>query len=135
MKKIYPLFILPVFVLSCGSRINYLGSSYSPTQKVDVYVDPSSIKKPYTIVGKGFFQAVYPSRNNIDKMQTKAIAKAREKGADAILFDSYYVIHDGAAVHSVTKTDSVGRGTVSVNNTTVSPVISTGTNILFLKYQ
>jgi hypothetical protein len=135
MKKIYPLFILPLLLFSCSSRVSYLGSHHAPTQKVDVYVDASSIKKPYTIVGKGFFHAAYPSKNNIDKMQTKAIAKAREKGADAIFFETYYLVNDGTAVRSVTQTDSVGRGTVTVNNTTVSPIISSGTNILFLKYQ
>lgn len=134
MVKYYTLLLILLY--SCGSRLNYLGSSYSPSRTVDVYVDASSIKRPYTIIGKGYMEYGYGfyTKSKIEKMQEKAIQKAKEKGADAILFNDYYIQEDGASIHSVTKTDSVGKGLVTVQTGSVGPVVSSKRDILFLKY-
>ena len=134
MIKYYTL--LFIVFSSCGSRLNYLGSSYSPSANVDVYVDASAIKRPYTVIGKGYMEYGYGAytKSRIEKMQTKAIEKAKTKGADAILFQDYYVRQEGASIHTVTQADSVGKRLVTVQNGTVSPVISSRTDILFLKY-
>jgi hypothetical protein len=56
MKNIYPVFILSLFICSCSAvSFSYVGSSYTPTKNVDVYVDEAAIKRAYTIIGK-----VYP---------------------------------------------------------------------------
>lgn len=133
MIKFYPLFLLIAFS-SCRARLNYLGGSFTPTKNVDVYVDASAIKRPYTIVGKGYMEYNYFVKSKVDKMQAKAIQKAQSKGADAVLFQDYIVKRDGTSVQTVTKTDSVGKGLVTVQTGTIGPVISSGTNILFLKY-
>ena len=136
MIRFYPLFFF-VVLSSCGSHLNYLGSSYSPTKNVDVYVDASAIKHPYTIIGKGYMEygaGVY-SKSRIDKLQAKAIEKAKAKGADAVLFQDYYFKENGASVQTVTKADSVGKSLVSVQTGNISPVISSRTEILFLKYE
>ena len=135
MIKLYSLFFLVVFS-SCGSHLNYLGSSYTPTKRIDVYVDPSAIKHSYTIIGKGYMEygtGVF-SKSRIEKMQAKAIEKAKAKGADAILFRDYYFKDNGATINTVTKTDSVGKSLVSVQTGDISPIISSRTDILFLKY-
>lgn len=119
---------------SCTARLNYLGSSFAPSKNVDVYVDASSIKKPYTIIGKGYMEYSLYTKARIDKMQTKAIKKAKEKGADAILFQDYFVTQEGTRFQSVTKTDSVGKGLVTVNAGSVGPILTSRTDILFLKY-
>lgn len=128
--------ILLIVFCSCGSHLNYLGSSYAPSKNVDVYVDASAIKHPYTIIGKGYMEYGVGGtvKNRIDKMQTKAIEKAKAKGADAILFQDYYIKENGASVQTVTKADSVGKSLVSVQTGSVSPVVSSRTDILFLKY-
>jgi len=134
MIKYYAL--LFIALSSCGSHLNYLGNSYTPTKKVDVYVDASAIKNPYTIIGKGYMEygvGVY-SKSRIEKMQAKAIAKAKTKGADAILFQDYYFKENGTSIQTVTKADSVGKSLVSVQTGNISPIISSRTDILFLKY-
>ena len=132
--------ILLIGLCSCGSHLNYLGNSYTPTKNVDVYVDASAIKKPYSIIGKGFMEYGYMSwsaydKARIEKMQKKAIEKAKLKGADAVLFEDYIIKRDGTRIQSVTKTDSVGKGLITVETGTIGPIISSGTNILFLKYE
>jgi hypothetical protein len=134
MIRFYTL--LSLALSSCGSHLNYLGSSYSPTKNVDVYVDASAIKHPYTIVGKGYMEYGVGgySKSSIEKMQAKAIQKAKSKGADAILFQDYYFKDNGASMQTVTKADSVGKSLLSVQTGNINPVISSRTDILFLKY-
>jgi hypothetical protein len=133
MNKFYSL--IPVIIFSsCGSHLNYLGSSYTPTKNVDVYVDASAIKRSYTIIGKGYMEYGYHTKSRVDKMQAKAIAKAQSTGADAVLFQDYIIKRDGTNVQTITKTDSIGKGLVTVETGTIGPIISSGTNILFLKY-
>lgn len=136
MIRFYTPFIISIAFISCYSvRINYLGSSSTPSSKVDVYVDATAINKPYTIVGKGYTEYGFRARNRMEKTQEKAIKKARENGADAILFQDYYFSQEGASIHSVSRADSIGSGLVTIKNATVSPIISSRTDILFLKYK
>jgi hypothetical protein len=130
-----PLIISLVFISCAGTRVSYLGSSSAPTSKVDVYVDASSIKRPYTIMGKGYPEYNLAPRNRMEKTQEKALQKARMNGADAILFQDYYFLQDGTSIHSIARTDSIGKGLVTEKNMTVSPIISSRTDILFLKYK
>ncbi len=134
MQKLY--FILPClfFFSSCGVSINYLGNSFDKTSHIDVYVDPASIKKNYLVIGKGYEKLSYFSRNGIEKLQLKAIQKAKQKGADAILFQDYYLLQPGTAISTITKVDTVNK-VLTTSNTNAGPVISSGRNILFLKYK
>lgn len=128
MLKIYTLAGLSFLLSSCGFRIGYLGDSAAPTSKVDVYVDPSSIKRPYTVMGKGYVETAIGSERSAEKVQAKALRKAREKGADAILFEDYFLLPTASV--ATTRIDSV-RTTATQSGT----VLSSGRNILFLKYQ
>ena len=133
MNKIYSL-ILVSFLFSCGLRLNYLGSSNSPTKDIDIYVDPGAIKKPYTIVGKGYPEGISISKKSIEIMQKKAIRKAKEKGADAILFQDHYFIDNYGGIQGITRTDTTGSSLVNFQNNNVSPVVSSKPEIFFLKY-
>ena len=132
MIKYYSLILMLAFY-SC-TKLNYLGSSYTPTRNVDVFVDPSAVKKPYTIIGKGYFDYSVYSLSLTEKMQKKAIQKAKDKGADAILFQDYYVMHDGDNVRTVSRSDSIGKGLMTVKSGTIGPVVSSQRDIFFLKY-
>lgn len=127
MLKIYT-FIGALFLLSsCGFRIGYLGDSAAPTSKVDVYVDPSSIKRSYTVMGKGYVEKAIGSPASSEKIQAKALRKAREKGADAILFEDYFLLPSTTIASS--RLDSLS------NTSHSGTVLSSGRNILFLKYR
>jgi hypothetical protein len=77
MKILYSLLVATTFFGSCGVRINYLGSSLAPTEHVDVYVEASAIKKPYTIIGKGY--PLHFTYNALTKLQKKVVETARKK--------------------------------------------------------
>ena len=135
MNKIYLVTASVTMLLSCGTTVNYLGSSSAPTQNVDVFVDASAIKKQYTIIGKGYVEyAVGSTRGKIERMQAKAIEKAKQKGADAILFQDYYITENGADIFRVSSSDSTGKVAGTAKNASVRPVVSSQQDILFLKY-
>ena len=129
MTKYYSTVLFSILLISCGTRINYLGTSSTPTKDVDVFVDASSIKKPYTIIGKGYAETMIGEPSNLEKVQAKAVAKAKEKGADAILFEDYYVADNGATVYKPENKKGTATKTSTVNS-----AISTKRDILFLKY-
>lgn len=133
MIKIYVFAVTAILLASCV-EVYYLGSSYPPTEKVDIYVDASAIKKPYTVMGKGYPDVHPHSDVNVEVMQDLAVKRAKQKGADAILFQEYYLGQDGLSVNSVTRSDSVNKGVVIQTSTTASPVITKKREILFLKY-
>jgi len=130
MIKFY-LLLISFVCFSCSvHQHGYLGSSYAPTKNVDVFVDASSIKKSYAIIGKTYVET--DGFTNLDRIQQNAIEKAKGKGANAILFQDY-LFQDGTTVQTVSKRDSSTSSSVRVRTTTI-PVVTTRLDILFLKY-
>jgi hypothetical protein len=99
-----------------------------------VHVDPSSITKPYTIMGKGYINEGVGD-NFIKHIQSLAVSEAKRKGADTILIQDYYIPAASTDVSTTLRTDSVGKGTVTVGNTTVQQNGSQKFAIVFLKYK
>ena len=130
MRKLYFYAVLLFSFISC-TRINYVGSSYKPTDKVEVFVDEGAIRKKYDIVGKGYitYAGVEPSPETV---QSKAVQKAREKGADAVLIKDYYT--PVSNVNTTVRTDSTQKGVITVENTTMRQNSSPEFVVLFLKY-
>jgi hypothetical protein len=146
MNKIYFSLLLILF-FSCATRskihhpqityprISYMGNSYAPTIEADIYVDERSIERPYKVVGKGYpnWGLLY-SFHSLEQLQQKALETAKNKGADAVLIQDYYM-PGSANVNSFFRTDSIGKGSITVGNSTLSNTSSTGFVILFLKYK
>ena len=132
MIKFYSLFV-SVSLCSCftSRHLDYLGNSFPPTKNVDVYVDASAIRKPYTIIGKSYVDWTHLSTN--ERIQRAAVEKAKQKGADAILFQDYTVI-SGNTIQTVRRSDSIGRTSIGVKTTAISPIETERLDILFLKY-
>lgn len=130
MLKHYFYLILLLLFLSC-TKINYVGNSYDPTFKIEVFVDEGAIKRKYDVVGKGYVRSV-TTMPTPEKIQTKAVEKAKQKGADAILIKDYLVPSTG--INTTVRTDSVGKGVISIGNTTVKQASSPEFVVLFLKY-
>jgi hypothetical protein len=135
MKMIFTTSLLPVLFCSCFStHLNYIGSSYAPTKVVEVYVHTSAIKRPYTVIGKGYFdEHVYQVMRG-EQLQEIAVEKAKLKGADAVLFMDILLVNNSTSISSRSQTDSIGQSLVTMHDATISPVISNKRDILFLKY-
>jgi hypothetical protein len=98
-------------------------------------VDASAIKRSYTIIGKAYPEyAGGQWLNKTDKLQEKVVEVARKKGADAVLFQDYYVQQGGANIYSVSRTDTLNKAVVITTNGSVTPIAGVTREILFLKY-
>ena len=73
MRTLYFL-VLTSFIASC-TEFNYLGSTYPPTDKVEVFVTRSSVKKPFDVIGKGYIQNIVGLPPSVEEIQKKAIEK------------------------------------------------------------
>lgn len=126
MRHFYA-FLFPAFLLaSCGTVVDYVGSSYPPSDKVDVFVSLSSVKKEYQVIGKGYVGAAPFARRTGEKAQKKALKKARSKGADAIVVQDYLLLQP------VLPADSL-KGGVAISHVAVNQG-QQGFVVLFLKY-
>ena len=124
MRKFYtPL--LFVFT-SCFSGVKYLGTSYPPTKKVDVFISQSAVKKSFEVIGKGYINGIQPS---VEIIQRQAVEKAKVNGANAVVIEDYYMVDKTSTI--ITKTDSLKR---IPSSTDTNPAVSTGFTILFLRY-
>ena len=132
MNKIYFSFSI-ILISSCTTTINYLGNSYTPTKDPDLYVTEKSIDRPYKIVGKGYPRFRFFGHSP-EKIQHKALEKAKKKGADAVIIQDYYIPNTGASINSFYRSDSLGKGLITVGNSTVTNTGSSGFIIFFIKY-
>ncbi|MBC7872955.1 MAG: hypothetical protein H7Y01_03105 [Ferruginibacter sp.] len=131
-KTLLPL--LAIVVVSCSTKIRYIGQSHSPTKDIEVFVSEQSIKRPYEYIGKGYLGG-FSLRGNQNKIQKKAEKLGLEKGADAVLITDYYITNTGGtSISGIYRTDSIAGGTVMTGNTTVTPTVTSGFHILFIKY-
>jgi hypothetical protein len=137
MKNFYIICFVAIIISSCSAaKFRYVGSKYSPVQKVDVYVDERSIKKQYDIVGKGYVEPNWMHKLDQEKMLEMAIEKAKKNGADAIFFKETFIPTPGTTVNTHTQTDTLGKSVITSSNTSVMPVYGyLNKEILFLKYR
>jgi len=139
MRKNFTPLLLVFLFISCSPKIGYIGSQSSPTEKVDVFVDASAIKKTYDIIGKASLDPAYMA-NRVQHKQKKilkaVIEEAKTNGADAVWFKESFYFTDGTVINSSTTVDSLQRGFGIRNNTSIvkNPVYKYD-EILFLKYK
>jgi hypothetical protein len=137
MSKIYTFFILSFLLLSCTpAKLSYIGSKQNPTQKVDVYVDESAIKRSYVIIGKGYLQPNWQGKIDQEKMLALAIAKAKRNGADAIFYRESFIQSPSSTLSTVSVTDTIASGVYNQTKGTITQSLGyVRTDVLFLQYR
>jgi len=136
MKKIYFLSSIILLFASCATRINYLGNSYAPTSNVDIFVTEDAIKKNYEVVGNGYVKHAYWTSfsGKAEKIQRLVVEKAKKKGVNAVLIKEYYVPYTGTSFNTISRSDSIAEGMITIGNTQIQSTGSAGITIQFLKY-
>src|SRR6185503_17286673 len=106
---VYLLLLLVIILSSCfPSRLSYVGSKHTPTNKVDVYVDEGAIKRKYVIIGKGYVEPGFHRRDERERLLNQAIVKARKNGADAVFYrETFIPTPAGTTIQTYSKTDSI----------------------------
>jgi hypothetical protein len=134
MARFYTIACCILFSCTSTTQVAYIGNSYKPTKKVDVFIDAKSIKKPYTVVGKAMTDIYAYAIRNVERLQEKIIEKAMQNGADAILFQELLILNDGSTITLSSGTDSLGRLAVTDRSNYFNSVYSSRREVLFLKY-
>ena len=135
MKKIY-FFLLPIFIFGCSTAVQYVGKSYKPGTDPEVFVEESEIKRPYSIIGRGYIKpGMTPYGINWNQVQRNAIKQGWLHGADAILITQKNAVTPLPAIQSYGSIDSVGNGLQTFSRTEAYYPLSTWHDILFLKYK
>lgn len=129
MRKIFTCSLFPFLLASCGTRVGFVGTEHTPTTHVDVYISRPAVTKPYEIIGKGYVDHMGLGSTS-EAIQRKAVAKARKKGADAVVIEDYFLLNNSTSIS--VQTDSA-RSTVGFGQT--NPALSTNFNIFFIKYK
>lgn len=133
------LYILPIILLaSCSPKIVYVGNDLGSTEQVDIFVSEDYIQRPYQVMGvvKEDLNYTWIGRNYDEVIAKKAIAKAKQCGADAVLFSNYYAKYFSPEIQR--ESNVVYSDTSENRNSTtrlVASPMSTGRQILFLKYK
>jgi hypothetical protein len=135
MKNFYLIGLL--FLFSCSTRINYVGSRQAPTNQVEVFVDQLAIKKNYDIIGQGFVNwglwTDETTRRREEILQEKVIEKAKKIGADAVLFNQLIFVNPYYRANRIThKRDGVPNQ--KNNNGTRLSSIDRQFDVYFIKY-
>ncbi|MXV75876.1 hypothetical protein F4Z99_16580 [Candidatus Poribacteria bacterium] len=112
-KIIVLILSMILFLTACGSDIDvdYLGDSYPPTSHVDVYFSEDGITEGYLVIGHATADG-----GDTEALQETLIEKARESGADGIIFEGFDRVETGeqTIVNDIGDTSIVNTKTKSV---------------------
>lgn len=132
MHKIY-FTLLTILLVSCNTGLHYIGQTRPATKNVDVFIAEQSIRQNFEYIGKGYISGF--GYHNPELIQQLSVEKARKVGADAVLIKDYISTETtGATVTTVQRSDSIGKSLFTTGNSVISPTVTTGFQILFIKY-
>ncbi len=112
--------IVPLILAAClgpHPTVQYIGHSYPPVERIDMYLAEDSIPRAYRVMGR--LQAEAPYEYRADKVQEYVVSYAAEHGASAVIIEGLDVM-EGEPVHEtqiVEKTQDNSKSTsVSVTD-------------------
>lgn len=95
-------------MIACAKPYKYLGRAYVPTPVVKLYFREADVFEPYEVMGK--LDVALPSSMNMNKIQSKVMAIARSKGADALIIDNFDQTTGGFVTTGVGATSAGDNG-------------------------
>ena len=102
-----------LFVTACSDDIDvdYLGDSYTPTSHVDVYFSQDAITEGYLVIGHATADG-----GDTAALQETLIEKARDSGADGIIFEGFDRVETGeqTIVNDIGDVEIVNTNTTSI---------------------
>ena len=121
-----------LFVAACA-HVDYIGETYEPTRQVDVFFAEKDIPRDYRVIGK-----VLASANELvsaEKLQSKIVKKAQEKGADAVVLTGLERYKSGQHTDYSETTEDRGRKTRTHGHSSTSDEEKKEIQAIFIKYR
>ena len=122
-KIIMLILSMLLFVTACGDDVDvgYLGDSYTPTSYVDVYFSEDDVTEGYLVMGHATADG-----GDTAALQETLIEKARDSGADGIIFEGFDRVETGE------QTIVNDIGDVEIVNTNTTSILQV--KAIFIKY-
>jgi hypothetical protein len=133
MKRMIAWIPLLLLAGACA-HVDYVGKSYQPTTKVEIFFAEEDVIEPYEIMGR--VVATADEIVSAEKMQDQIMEKAQKKGADAVVITGLdrYKSGETTSYTETTKERKSGGTTTSGGSSTESDSKKEIT-ALFLKYK
>jgi len=101
-----PTFLF-IFLISCAMVISctttdYVGKTYSKTDRVEIFFNTDEIKREYEVMGQ--IKAEAPEAVRFEDMEKKLVEDAMARGADAILIGELKTVEVGSVSSASGKT-------------------------------
>ena len=122
-----------VFLLTACAHVDYVGRSYPPTSKVDLFFDERDVRVEYEVMGQ-----VIATANDMvsaEKLQSKIMKKAGEKGADAVVISGLDRYKSGESTNYQEETKDTKKGTKTTGSSSTSDTNEKQIRAVFLKYK
>lgn len=113
--------------------MDYVGRSYPPTTKVDLFFDEREVEAPYDVMGQVIARA--NDLVSAEKLQAKMMQKAEEKGADAVVITGMDRYKTGESTTYNESTKERRRGTVTEGSSSTTAQNEKQIRAIFLKYR
>lgn len=133
MKRLYAPLALAALLLTACAHIDYVGRTYPPTNKVDLYFHESDVDAPFEVMGTIIARA--NDFVSAEKLQSKIMKKAGEKGADAVVITGLDRYKTGTSTTYNEETKERRRGTITEGSSTTSDENEKEIRATFLKYK
>ena len=133
MKRLLLPAALAALLLSACAHVDYVGRSYPPTQKVDLFFDEREVEASYDVMGQVIARA--NDLVSAEKLQAKIMQKAQDRGADAVVITGMDRYKTGESTTYNESTKERRRGTVTEGSSTTSSQNEKQIRAIFLKYR
>ena len=132
MKRTILAIPMLLFAVSCA-HVDYVGRSYPPTDRVDVFYTEGDVPHEYNVMGK-----VVATANDLvsaEKLQEKIVQKAREHGADAVVLLGLERYKSGSTTDYNETTEKRGRKERTHGSSSTTDQENKEVQALFIKYR
>ena len=96
------IFLIAFSIVFGCTTTDYVGKTYSKTDRVEIYFNKDEIKRPYEVMGQ--IKAEAPEALKFEDMEQKLVEDAMEQGADAILIEEMKTVEVGSVSSASGKT-------------------------------
>ncbi len=131
MKKTLLLAGAAFLLTSCSVALNYVGKTYAPVAEPELFFSWSDVSRPYETMG--YVDATPIHFGTVEKAQAAIEKKARECGADAVVFVD--INNPGLTMTEQVTPNAAGGETRTVTTTHNTSLGSSVLKATFIKYK
>ena len=135
MFRLLAVSLFACFAAGCAT-IDYVGESYAPTARIEVFFSEADVPKPFKVMGQVL--ASGDEYTSASRLNAKMQARAREVGADAVIIlqiSRTPIRGSDQVTETTTISTDADTKTIKKTATTFVPADHDEIKALFIKYK